>query len=102
MSIITRYTCWHQYTNRRYENEGSRIDYIFVDDNLKTFVTSNGTGKLRCGGYNCNHEGSLTEEAAFSACTANGAYQPASFNGEGIGSATQRVLDTQFGEPHTG
>eukprot|EP00053_Salpingoeca_punica_P012324 m.110342 g.110342 ORF g.110342 m.110342 type:complete len:739 (-) comp15914_c1_seq1:710-2926(-) len=26
-----RYTCWDQYRNRRYENEGSRIDYIVVD-----------------------------------------------------------------------
>ena len=26
-----RYTCFNQYTNRRYENEGARIDYILVD-----------------------------------------------------------------------
>ena len=26
-----RFTCWNQYTNDRYSNIGSRIDYTFVD-----------------------------------------------------------------------
>ncbi|KAH8067706.1 double-stranded DNA 3'-5' exodeoxyribonuclease [Aureococcus anophagefferens] len=26
-----RFTCWHQYHNKRYENVGSRIDYVLVD-----------------------------------------------------------------------
>jgi len=29
-----RYTCWDQYKNGRYQNQGARIDYIFVDQSL--------------------------------------------------------------------
>lgn len=29
-----RFTCWEQYTNRRYENHGSRIDFVLVDKDL--------------------------------------------------------------------
>jgi exodeoxyribonuclease III len=28
------FTCWDQYRNKRYDNEGNRIDYIFVDASL--------------------------------------------------------------------
>lgn len=44
----------------------------------------------------------LSEEAALSAATANGAFKPVSFEGEGISEVAQRVLDTQFGCAHTG
>ncbi|CUI10896.1 apurinic apyrimidinic endonuclease, putative [Bodo saltans] len=28
------FTCWDQYRNKRYDNEGNRIDYVFVDASL--------------------------------------------------------------------
>jgi hypothetical protein len=31
---MERFTCWDQSTNRRYVNEGSRIDYVLVDGSL--------------------------------------------------------------------
>jgi hypothetical protein len=44
----------------------------------------------------------LTEEAALVAATANGRFQPVSFEGGGIQEASQEALDSQFGAPHTG
>mmetsp|Transcript_30349 Transcript_30349/g.44670 ORF Transcript_30349/g.44670 Transcript_30349/m.44670 type:complete len:198 (-) Transcript_30349:1334-1927(-) len=103
---MSRFTVWHQYTNRRYENEGSRIDYSLVDEALDVYVIPDcsGTSSLSCalrsGGYTAT--GPLSEEAALCAATANGGFQPASFNGEGITSASQKTLDSQFGQQHTG
>jgi exodeoxyribonuclease III len=37
-SFVQPYTCWDQYRNKRYENEGNRIDYIFVDASLAPLV----------------------------------------------------------------
>ena len=37
-----RFTCWDQSTNRRYVNEGSRIDYILVDRGLMPYVEKGG------------------------------------------------------------
>jgi hypothetical protein len=33
-----RFTCWDQYRNERYENKGSRIDYIFLDSDVAKSV----------------------------------------------------------------
>jgi len=44
-----RFTCWHQFTNTRYTNNGTRIDYTIVDRSLLPFVESGGplrTGEL--------------------------------------------------------
>ena len=92
-----RFTCWNQNTNRRYENEGARIDYILVDKSLLPRVQK-GEGGLRTPG---THD-ALSEEAALCAATANGEYRPVSFEGGGIASVSRSVLDTQFGPPHTG
>ena len=54
---------------------------------------------LRCASSN---EDPLGENAALSAATANGAFKPVSFEGEGIVTPSQDSLDTQFGTPHTG
>lgn len=35
-----RFTCWNQYTNSRYENLGTRIDYFFVDGVLQSKIES--------------------------------------------------------------
>lgn len=55
---------------------------------------------MRCG-CSCNHDDD-PETAALCAATANGAFKAVSFQGEGIETAPQAALDTQFGPPHTG
>jgi hypothetical protein len=37
-----RFTCWDQSTNRRYVNEGSRIDYILIDRSLVPYLAKGG------------------------------------------------------------
>jgi hypothetical protein len=37
-----RFTCWDQSTNRRYINEGSRIDYILIDSALMPYLQKGG------------------------------------------------------------
>ena len=37
-----RFTCWDQSTNRRYVNEGSRIDYILIDGSLMPYLQKGG------------------------------------------------------------
>lgn len=106
-----RYTCWNQFTNRRYENEGARIDFTLVDNALAPYIQKGAVDSLRCG---CSlpsdgsmisnvplHE-SCSEGAALCAATARGRFQPVSFQGGGIIEASQETLDTQFGPPHTG
>jgi exonuclease III len=39
-----RATCWEQYRARRYENGGTRIDYIFVDE--VSVLSSSDQGKM--------------------------------------------------------
>ena len=93
-----RFTCWNQNTNRRYENEGARIDYILVHKSLLPRV-QRGENGLRSPDPRIL---ASSEEAALCAATANGAYKPVSFEGEGIAAVAKDVLDTQFGPPHTG
>mmetsp|Transcript_10011 Transcript_10011/g.14720 ORF Transcript_10011/g.14720 Transcript_10011/m.14720 type:complete len:583 (-) Transcript_10011:126-1874(-) len=94
-----RYTCWCQFTNRRYENEGVRIDYTLVDQSLLKYVLKGNVESLRV----CSdQEDPNSEAAAFLAATANGRFQPVSFEGGGIIEASLATLDTQFGTPHTG
>eukprot|EP00977_Amphora_coffeiformis_P010834 scaffold2536_cov169-Amphora_coffeaeformis.AAC.27 len=117
-----RFTCWNQFTNCRYINEGARIDYTLIDgsllpsllkgDELRCCLSRNGGGSGSVGGDHttqtpredeenkkpdCN-----SEEMALRAATAGGMFQPVSFEGGGITEASQRTLDTQFGPPHTG
>lgn len=94
-----RFTCWHQFTNRRYYNEGIRIDYTLVDRALLDRIQA-GTECLRC--FSDQEDHHLTEEAALSAATANGRFQPVSFEGGGIQEATTDAIQSQFGDPHTG
>jgi hypothetical protein len=101
----SRFTCWNQNKNKRYTNEGTRIDYVLVDPALMEFVDI-GT-PLRCHPNGIENNDSSTidpkdHKAALSAVTAGGQYQPASFVGGGITEAPRHVLDTQFGAPHTG
>lgn len=36
------FTCWDQQRNRRHSNEGTRLDYILIDDQLKHLVVCRG------------------------------------------------------------
>lgn len=93
-----RFTCWNQQTNRRYENDGIRIDYTIVDYTLIDFVEK--SEKLRC----CDYAGDnfCSEEASLHAATASNQFQGAGFGGGGIANGTVRALETQFGECHSG
>lgn len=97
-----RYTCWCQRTNRRQENDGLRIDYTLLDQELVQYIQSDGSQKLRC----CNYANADTmfgsEEAALHAATASGQFRGAGYEGGGIADATQQALATQFGDIHTG
>ncbi len=96
-----RFTCWEQFKNKRYENQGARIDFTLIDHSLLPYLRRGEVSSLRCGEYTQKY-GPESDTAALCAATANGRYQPASFAGGGIIDASQRVLDTQFGTPHTG
>ena len=119
-----RFTCWNQFTQKRYTNMGGRIDYTLVDKSLMEYVEQPPTdGRLlRCGGGRDDNavvpsppllanDGErrkkvldpLSETAALMAATACGLFESGSFAGGGIASATKRALDTQFiGVPHSG
>ena len=97
-NAVGRFTCWHQYTNKRYVNEGSRIDYTLVDKKLVPYIQQRTA--LRC--CDVAPEDPFSEDAALKAATACGRYKAASFDGSGIGDANQEALDMQFGPVHTG
>jgi exodeoxyribonuclease III len=94
-----RFTCWDQFKNRRYVNEGVRLDYTLVDRSLLPHVQKGDVESLRsCG----SQEDPMSEAAALCAVTADGAFQPVSFEGGGIMESSQVTMDTQFGAAHTG
>jgi len=110
-----RYTCWEQYTNRRYSNEGTRIDYILVDRRMLDRVRP---GAEMAGGQPppaaaaCEAGGEAaaaprrhaaqSEEAAAAAATAGGLWVQAPFDGSGLQDAPLSTYATQFEEPGTG
>lgn len=96
-----RFTCWNQNKNRRYVNDGARIDYTLIDKLLLPYIQKGEVSTLRCCGDMEAGE-DLSEKAALQAATANGCFQPVSFEGGGMVEASQQALDTQFGPPHTG
>ena len=108
-----RFTCWHQFAQKRYTNEGARIDFTLVDRSLMEYVEplpppgvdgQSPPPLLRCGGRDPPEDcDALGEEAALMAATACGLFESGSYAGGGIAPATRRALDTQFvGAPHTG
>jgi hypothetical protein len=92
-----RFTCWVQYQNKRFDNEGTRIDYIAVDAGLHRPPLEHPT---LYGG--CAEHAPDTPEAAHLACTAHGRWKPAPFDGTGIAAGTAQDYDAQFYVPHTG
>ena len=107
-----RYTCWHQYLNHRYTNEGGRIDYCLVDRSFfdATVVRPNPSlfnpsvpplaEPLAASARRQLDVDSA--EAAAAAATAGGTWRQAAFDGSGIPDGTQSAFDTQFRDPHTG
>ncbi|KAJ1455423.1 Endonuclease/exonuclease/phosphatase [Pelagophyceae sp. CCMP2097] len=80
-AAVERFTCWEQYTNRRYDNEGSRIDYVLVARQL--FEASRPVaGALDVG--RLTTEGPGTARAALAAATLSSAFQCAPFSGGGV------------------
>lgn len=90
-----RFTCWCQHTNMRYINTGARIDAFLVDESLWQAHGTVGTALLA-------EDGQDSEVAALRACTANGAFRPASFEGGGIPDAPTTAYETMFQAAHTG
>ena len=110
-----RFTCWNQYTNRRYENEGARIDYILVDRGLKDRIEAPGTLGLSCGNEEVlprmmeswGGDGGRTAfentfEAATLAATFSGGFVPASFAGGGMTAPDRKSLNGQFDKNQSG
>lgn len=98
-----RFTCWDQFTNQRYVNRGVRLDCTVIDRSLLEHLVDDDESRvLRC--YTGEYSDPCGEEAALRVVTANGLFQPASFEGGGIVNTpvTKPILDTQFGSPHTG
>ena len=90
-----RFTCWHQYTNRRYENEGTRIDYFLVDGVMAPAVRAGGTlpgGDVKRAAWN----------AAVGLTPGGQRFHAAPFDGSGMQEAPTTVLDMQFADAHTG
>eukprot|EP00934_Nitzschia_sp_Nitz4_P004203 Nitzschia sp. Nitz4//scaffold48_size128905//89384//91204//NITZ4_003611-RA/size128905-processed-gene-0.120-mRNA-1//-1//CDS//3329553015//4193//frame0 len=96
-----RFTCWNQFTNRRYVNEGARIDFALVDGSLAGVLQRGNVKHLRCG-CGCPERHLDADGEVICAVTANGGFRPVSFEGGGIIEASRSVLDSQFGQPHTG
>ena len=114
-SAQARFTCWNQNKNGRYINDGCRLDYTLIDSSLLQFLQQgeNNVTSPRCPMTTIttresdkeSADSSLdphSEEAALAACTANGRFEPASFEGGGMLEASRDALDTQFGPRHTG
>lgn len=95
-----RFTCWNQFRNRRYYNEGARIDFTLIDYAFLKHLKRGEVQSLRCacpGKHDPNGE-----DAALCAATANGQFQAVSFQGGGIVESSMGALNTQFGVAHTG
>ena len=98
-----RFTCWHQYTNKRYDNVGSRIDYVLVDAAL--FSSSKPVAGALDRGLDEPPEagGPDSPAAAHRAAVLDGHWAPAGFDGSGLrdGRATD-YLHHSTAPPHTG
>eukprot|EP00940_MAST-03C_sp_MAST-3C-sp2_P002072 g2072.t1 len=108
-----RYTCWNQHKNRRFENDGARIDYILVDSDMFRRHAKRGKGSLYSGGPAWDPTvvaatetiagiAADSERAALSAATAGGRFKPAGYDGGGLQDLNSRDCACQFQRPITG
>lgn len=94
-----RYTCWNQYTNRRYANEGTRIDYILCSAGLWE-RGSPVAGTLDAGASGADASGA---DAALRATVLDGRWQPAAFAGGGLRDGrAEDYAHHSAAPPHTG
>ena len=93
-----RWTVFGQYTNDRYSNSGSKIDYILVDEALRdalvppTRPLQGCTNHADCSDVAC----AATPDCALRAATANGLFRPSPFEGGGIPEAPAVAYEYQF------
>ncbi|ESL08173.1 apurinic/apyrimidinic endonuclease [Trypanosoma rangeli SC58] len=121
--VMCPYTCWDQSRNRRQRNEGTRIDYILIDEMLLPALvpcrmTENNVGAL-ASEMDAVTASVTTEREATSAffdefdgrsaivgarrAMANGLYPAAPFDGSGLPPLSVEARDVQFrGLPSTG
>mmetsp|Transcript_115183 Transcript_115183/g.215699 ORF Transcript_115183/g.215699 Transcript_115183/m.215699 type:complete len:568 (+) Transcript_115183:155-1858(+) len=93
-----RFTCWDQYRNRRYQNVGSRIDYILVDQRLLERVQRG--LDLDVGN---SQFGPNDAAASLAAATLGGLSKPSPFEGGGMQTLEEDEYFAQFrGGPATG
>merc|ERR1740129_1704931 len=93
-----RFTCWDQYKNRRYENIGGRIDFIFVDQSFFERHAHKGDELV-------THRRAAPDsaEAALLAATLGGLSEPSSFAGGGMPPLDEAEYNAQFrAAPATG
>lgn len=88
-----------QYHNKRYINEGTRIDYILVEEELQREL---GLPSPPLFGASEAVQDVDSTRAAMNACTAHGRWRPAPFDGSGILEGTPQDYAAQFYQPHTG
>uniref|UniRef100_A0A0G4I6Y3 Endonuclease/exonuclease/phosphatase domain-containing protein n=1 Tax=Chromera velia CCMP2878 TaxID=1169474 RepID=A0A0G4I6Y3_9ALVE len=122
-SEAERFTAWEQYTNKRYSNEGVRLDYCVIDGSLLPALragapSGSGVMALMRGGSEREGggggEGKEGEDSWFkkwrAACaeglmlsTAGKRWEAAPKDGGGMAEMVpQPLLDSQFGSPSTG
>eukprot|EP00438_Fugacium_kawagutii_P013288 Skav225460 [mRNA] locus=scaffold881:124686:126311:+ [translate_table: standard] len=98
-----RFTCWMQNANLRYNNKGSRLDYILCDKKLRTFLVKSEalTGATR-------ESDAHSSQAAWNAATNFGRWhgshpvQKSDGGGLSLQQDDMKLNDTQFRTPHTG
>jgi hypothetical protein len=107
---LERFTCWNQYTNKRFENLGARIDYILAPRAMSwppsAPATAGATGAVVApGGLDVGgtQHASDSAAAALAAATAGGRWRGADFGGGGLtdGRREDYFLHARRA-PHTG
>lgn len=88
-NAIGRFTCWNQYRQDRFFNNGARIDYALVDRRLKVLPLK----KL----YGCvcdSASGCIGGRCAINAVTSFGRYKAAMDGEKGISESTREAIDS--------
>lgn len=109
------FTAWDQYRNRRYDNDGNRIDYILVDEALASLVAKNLNAGSTDENTSVTADKSGLESTFFSAfcgkgrncgvlrATAGGGYVPAPVDGSGLQPLAPTLIRAPMREkPRTG
>jgi exonuclease III len=122
-AAVSRFSCFNQFTNSRYSNIGSRIDYILLPPELKTALRR-GVDRLPFDENSNGEEGGWSDVplvggssrlngdefwgeahvSALRAVTHSGVFQPAPFDKSGLEPLNATACDLQFAAfpAHTG